>query len=115
MTAVIRLGLMGRAAKAEKSRRIGVGAKPQIFKLLNARPSKPHPDKAREIEQGMALARRRNEEALTIRILGGKTSDEIGTDFVIVLPDHRTKRGVNSAAFGAKLLHRGDGRLDNAG
>ena len=115
MAAVIRLGLMSRAAEAKKSRWIGVGAKLQIFKLPNASPSEPHPDEARKIEQGVALAGRRSEEALTIRILGGKTRDEIGADFVIAPPDHRTERRVNPTAVSAKSLHCGDGRLDNAG
>ena len=115
VTAVIRLGLMGRAAKTEKSRWVGVRAKPQIFKLLNAGSSKLEPDEAREIEQSVALAWCRSEEALTIRILGDKTSDEIGADFVIGLPNHRTERGADSAAFGAQLLHRRDSGLDNAG
>ena len=77
--------------------------------------AEPRRDIAGEIEQGVAVAGRRGEEALTRRILGGKARDQIGADFVIVLPDHRSERGADPAAFGAELLHRRDGRLDDAG
>ena len=105
---------MGRAAETEKSRRLRVGAEPQILDLLDAGPLKPRGDVAAEIEQGMTVAAGRAEEAFRARILGGKARDEIGTDFVIVLPDHRTERGADLAARGAELLHRSDGRFGDA-
>src|SRR5271155_873519 len=77
VTAIIRLGVVGRAAKAEKSLRIGVSAAPQILKLANPGASKPFPDIASQIEQGMPLTWCRDEETLTTRILGSKPSYEI--------------------------------------
>ena len=115
VTAIILLAPMGRAAETEKSRRIGVGAQREILDLRDGGPHQPRPDIAGEIEQGMAGARRRAEEAIAAGILRGKARDQIGADFVIVLPDHRSERGVDLAAFGAKPFHGLDRRLGDAG
>ena len=62
----------------------------------------------------MPLARRRTEELRARFVLGCEAGDEIGTDFIVVLTDHRPERRTDAAARGAEPLHGGDGRFDHA-
>ena len=80
MPSVIRLGAVSGAAEAEKSLRLGIGAKPDILDLLNAGPLEPRGNVARQVEQGMTLARRRTEVIRAGFIPGRKAGDEIGAD-----------------------------------
>src|SRR5215469_6025947 len=61
--AVIRLGAMDGAAVAEKAVRIGIGAQAEIFDMADAGAGEARGDIAREIEQGMAVARGRREKS----------------------------------------------------
>ena len=64
---------------------------------------------------GMAVAGRRGKEPIAAGVLGGKSRDEIGTDLVILLPDHGAQRRAYLIARSAELLHRFDRRLGDAG
>src|SRR5260370_25978858 len=64
VAAVIGFGAMGSAAEAEKPLGIGIGAKPDILDMADARPGQPRADIAGKVEHGMAVARGRREEAV---------------------------------------------------
>src|ERR1700729_882391 len=80
MPAVIGLGAVGGAAEAEKSLRLGIGAKPAILDLLHAGPLEPRGDIARQVEQGVTFARRRTEEIRAVFILRGEAGDEVSAE-----------------------------------
>ena len=63
MAAVIGFGAVGGAAEAEKALRVGIGAKPEVLDVPDSRAAKPRGDIAGKVEQGMAVARGRCEEA----------------------------------------------------
>src|SRR5580704_17570473 len=114
MAAVIGFGTVGGAAEAEKPLRIGVGAKPDILDVANARPGQPRADIAGKVEHGMAVAGRRREEAVAGGVFCVKAGHEIGADLVMGLPDHRPDRSADLATLGAKPLHGFDRGLDDA-
>src|SRR5580700_5241568 len=113
MAAVIGLGAVGGAAEAEKPLRIGIGAKPDILDVADARPGQPRADIAGKVEHGMTVAGGRREEAVAGGVLGVKAGNEIGADLVIGLPDHRSDRSADLAALGAQPLHGIDRGLDD--
>src|SRR6516165_846437 len=104
--AIVRLGAVGGATEAEKSCRVCVSAQPQVLDLADAGPLKPGADIAAEIEMGMTVARGRAEERRRGFVLGVEARNEVGTDLVIVLPDHRTQRGADALTRSAEPLHR---------
>src|SRR3984957_1908932 len=114
MAAVIGLGAVGGAAEAEKPLRIGIGAKPNILDVADARPGQPRADIAGKVEPGMAVARRRREEAVARGGFGVKAGNEIAADLVIGLPDPRSDRSGVWAALGAEPFHGIDRGLDDA-
>src|ERR1700733_839730 len=114
VAAVIDFGAMRGAAVAEKSVGVGIGAQAKIFDLADTGPLQPRRDIAAEIEQGMARARRGREKPVAGAILGAETGDQIGTDFIIGLPDHGADGGADVAARGAEPFHRLNRRLDHA-
>src|SRR5580700_8754444 len=105
VAAVIGLGAVGGAAEAEKPLRVGVGAKPDILDVADARPGQPRADIAGKVEHGMAVAGRRREEAVAGGVFCVKAGHEIGADLVMGLPDHRPDRSADLATLGAKPLH----------
>src|ERR1700730_7049425 len=64
VAAGIRLGAVGGAAEAEKPLGIGIGAKPDILDVADARPGQARADIAGKVEHGVAVARSRCEEAV---------------------------------------------------
>src|SRR5690348_5161421 len=78
VAAVVRLAAMGGAAKAEKSRRLRIGARPEILDAGDVGAGEPGRHIAGEIEQRVLGARRRPEETLVARLGGKETLDEIG-------------------------------------
>src|ERR1700685_300343 len=114
MAAVIGFGTVGGAAKAEEPLSVGIGAKSDILDVADARPGQPRADIAGKVKHGMAVACSRREEAVAGGVFGVKAGDEIGADFVIDLPDHRSDYGADLAALGAEPLHGGDRGLDDA-
>src|SRR5579862_4153823 len=110
---VIGFGAVGGAAEAEKPLGVGIGAKPDILDVADARPGQPGADIAGKVEHGMAVACGRREEAVAGRVLGVEAGDEIGADLVIGLPDHRSDDGADMAALGAEPLHGVDRGLDD--
>src|ERR1700722_7879002 len=105
MAAVIGFGAVSGAAEAEKPLRTGIGAKPDILDVADARPGQPRADIAGKVEHGMAIAGSRREEAVAGGVFGVKAGNEIGADLVIGLPDHRSDRGADRAALGAEPFH----------
>ena len=84
--------------------------------LPDAGGRKPRRDVAGEIEHGVAGVRARREEALVRGAVGPEAVDELGTDLVVRLADHRAGRGDDvRRASAPQRFHRGDGRLDHAG
>src|ERR1700688_2012519 len=114
MAAVIGFGAVGGAAEAEEPLRIGIGAKPDILDVADARPGQPRADIAGEIEHGVAVARGRREETVAGGVFGVEAGKKIGADLVIGLPDHRSDHGADLPAFGAEPLHGIDRGLDDA-
>ena len=96
-------------------RRIGVGTQGKVRDLQNTGAREPSAYIAGKIEQGVAVARRRREEAFTRRILSDEASDQIGPDFVALLADHRSNGGEDLLRTCAKIFHCGDGCLHYAG
>src|SRR5580704_7175135 len=115
VAAVIGLGAVGGAAEAVKPLRVGIGAKPDIFDMADARPGQPRPDIAGKVEHGMAVACGRREEAVAGGVFCVKAGNKIGADLVIGLPDHRSDHGADLAALGAEPLHGFNRGLDDAG
>src|SRR5580693_459175 len=114
VAAVVGFGAVGGAAEAIKPLRVGIGAKPDILDMADARPGQPRPDIAGEVEHGMTVACGRCEEAVAGGIFRLKAGNKIGADLIIGLPDHRSDHGADVAALGAKPLHGFDRRLDDA-
>src|ERR1700722_3298864 len=105
MAAVIGLGAVGGAAEAEKPLGVGIGAKPDILDVAEARPGQPRADIAGKVEHGMAVARGRREETVAGGIFSVEAGNKVGADLVIGLPDHRSDHGADVAALGAPPLH----------
>jgi hypothetical protein len=57
---------------------------------------------------------RRPEESFVIRVFGGETSDEFGSDLVVRLADGRPKRDRKAGAVRPALLHGRDRRFEHA-
>src|SRR5580692_10492074 len=114
MAAVIGFGAVGGAAEAEKPLRIGIGTKPDILHVADARPGQPRADIAGKVEHGMAVAGSWGEEAAAGGVFCVKAGHEIGADLVIGLPDHRSDHGAEVATLGAEPLHGIDRGLDDA-
>src|SRR5580704_1635206 len=106
---------MSRPAKAEKTRLIGVGAKAKVRDLPNTGAGEAAAYIAGKIKLGVAVARRCSEEAFTRRILSSEARDQIGSDLVVLLADHRSNNGKSLLRARAKIFHCGDGRLHHAG
>src|SRR5580700_1904458 len=115
VAAVIGFGAVGGAAEAVKPLGVGIGAKPDILDAADARPDQPRADIAGQVEHGMAVAPSRREEAVAGGVFCVKAGNQIGADFVIGLPDHRSDDGADLAARGAEPLHGIDRGLDDAG
>src|SRR5580700_11307636 len=114
VAAVVGFGAVGGAAEAVKPLRIGIGAKPDILDMADARPGQPRADIAGKVEHGMAVACGRREEAMAGGVFGVKAGNKIGADLVIGLPDHRPDHSADLAALGAEPLHGIDRGLDDA-
>src|SRR5215211_5026621 len=114
VAAVVRLATMRRAAVAVKPR-IRIGAQREILDAVDAATVEPRRDVAGEIEHGVTLARRGDKEPLVVEIGGAETGDELRSDFIARLADHRPDGGRNPRALRAEPLHGGDRRLDDAG
>src|SRR6202030_2029089 len=95
--------------------RIGIGAKPDILDVADARPGQPRADIAGEIEHGVAVARGRREETVAGGVFGVKAGKKIWADLVIGLAGHRSDQGGVLAASGAEPLHGVDRGLDDPG
>src|SRR5581483_11344854 len=98
VASVIGLAAMRRAPVAEERLRLGIGAAPQILDAADAGAGEAVGGVAGEIEQGAAGARRRHEEARTARIRRAELRDQVGTDLVVALPDHRPERRQHARA-----------------
>src|SRR3984893_6234433 len=88
VAALVVFGAVGGAAKAEKSLGIGIGAKPDILDVADARPGQARADIAGKVEHGMAVARGRCEETAAGGVFCVKAGNKIGADLVTGLPDH---------------------------
>src|SRR5580704_5500809 len=115
VAAVIGFSAVGGAAEAVKPLRIGIGAKPDILDMADARPGQPRADIAGKVEHGMAVARSRHEETVAGGIFCVETGNKVGADLVIGLPDRRSDRGADVAALGAEPFHGFNRGLDDAG
>src|ERR1700730_12744406 len=104
VAAVICLSAVGSAAEAVKPAGVGIGAKPDILDVADARPGQPRTDIAGKVEHGMAVACGRREEAVAGRVLCVKAGNKVGADLVIGLPDHRSDHGTDEVALGAEPL-----------
>src|ERR1700741_658598 len=115
VAAIIGLGAVGGAAEAVEPLGIGIGAKPDVLDMADARPGQPRADIAGKVEHGMAVARSRREEAVAGGIFCVEAGNKVGADLVIGLPDHRSDHGADVAALGAEPFHGFKPSLADAG
>src|SRR4029077_21181375 len=113
MPAVIRLLAMHGPSIAEEAL-VGIGVDAEIVNHQDAGIFQPHADEAGEIEHSVTVALARQEEQCVLRVGVDETFDELAADFVARLADQGADRGDHAIAVGAELLHRIDGRFQDA-
>src|SRR5262249_50458054 len=106
---------MGGAAVAGESRRVGIGAVPEVLDATDAGGGEARGDIPGKIEQGVLRRRRGPEESFVGRVRDEETGDEFVPDLVIRLADGGTERDRNTPPVRPAALHGGDGRFEHAG
>src|SRR5437588_2534891 len=100
VAAVIGFAAMHRAPIAEEIPGLGIGAGADVLDAADPGPGEARGDIAGQIEQRVTRARGRPKEALAGGILRRKTPDQVGSDLVARLADHRPERGRDTRALG---------------
>src|SRR5436853_16221 len=113
MAAVVVLSAVGGSAETVETRVVAVRADTEIV-ILDASALEAREDVSAEIEHGMPRTRGWRKELLAAWVDLGKAGNEVITNLVILLPDHRPERRDNALAFGAKRFHCAHGGFKDA-